>query len=87
MECCAALVVVCVACDQRFAFSENTTGTIWCAFQRVLAFIRMSLRLDQSVITSADSCSIGTLVLLQTSNTVLSSTYLNMGHGVCKSLI
>ena len=52
-----------------------------------LAFIRMSLRLDQSVITSADSCSIGTLVLLQTSNTVLSSTYLNMGHGVCKSLI
>ena len=37
MECCAALVVACVACDQRFAFSENTTGTIWCAFQRELA--------------------------------------------------
>ena len=49
--------------------------------------IRMSLFLDQSVIMSADSCSIGTLLLLKTSNTVLSSTYLNMGHGVCKSLI
>ena len=45
----------------------------------------MSLFLDQSVIISTDSCSIGTLLLLQTSNTVLSSTYLNMGHGVCKA--
>ena len=42
MECCAALVVVCVACDQRFAFSENTTGTIWCAFQRELADWRLT---------------------------------------------
>ena len=44
-----------------------------------VACIRMLLCLDQSVIISADSCSIGTLVLLQTSNIVLSSTYLNMG--------
>ena len=43
MECCAALVVVCVACGQRFAFSENTTGTIWCAFQRELADWRLTL--------------------------------------------
>ena len=43
LECCAALVVVCVACDQRFAFSENTTGTIWCAFQRELADWRLTL--------------------------------------------
>ena len=35
--------------------------------------------LDQSVITSADSCSIGTVVLLQTSNTVLSSTLFKYG--------
>ena len=32
----------------------------------------MSLCLDQYVIISADSCSIGTLVFLQTSNIVLS---------------
>ena len=43
MECCAALVVARVACDQRFAFSENTTGTIWCAFQRELADWRLTL--------------------------------------------
>ena len=29
------LVVAWVNCDQRSAFSENTTGTIWCVFQRV----------------------------------------------------
>ena len=43
MECCAALVVACVACDQRFAFSENTTGTIVCAFQKELADWRLTL--------------------------------------------
>ena len=37
------LVVACAACDQRLAFSENTTGTIWCAFQRELTNWRLTL--------------------------------------------
>ena len=33
----AGLVIAYLTCDQRCAFSENTTGTIWCVFQRELA--------------------------------------------------
>ena len=36
-EYCAGLVITNLTCDQRCAFSENTTGTIWCFFQRELA--------------------------------------------------
>ena len=39
MEYCAGLVIglAYLTCDQRCAFSENTTGTIWCVFQIELA--------------------------------------------------
>ena len=64
-----------------------TAGT-YDDFFSISVIIPMSLfLLDQSVIISADYCSIGTFVLLQTSNTVLLQTYLNMGHGVCRSII
>ena len=32
----AGLVLAYLTCDQRCAFSENTTGTIWCVFQIML---------------------------------------------------
>ena len=37
MEYSDGLVIGCLHSDQRCAFSENTTDTIWCVFQRELA--------------------------------------------------
>ena len=37
----AGLVKAYLTCDQRCANSENTTGTIWCVFQRELVDYRL----------------------------------------------